>query len=547
MSKTRTFSIRLLKEGYDETNALKEDHNLGDPTVAKDLPPSSTLFVLKNRPHAPWWKGYFKINEELNQVQKGAILFLHTNGRHFAITFGHVAHNINNAAYEYDFGLRVVLNCVQPDKLKSTDSLQPSGAKRQRTQLSVGADLTYFDFDKDSTILKSLTGKVKDEHKKLFNHVTGSDNIRVSSAVTPQGLPDLCSKLLELYEDETYKIEFPNIQNISPVKDPEVIDKLNQKMLEAFREKDENLSLIVPELINYHEGFFVCFKGAGKSLVHEDVFISRYFEYLSLHHKHLEKINCNDLKKHKLIFTDENGNPIGQQHTIFKSLIYDTELDDEKQTYHLCEGNWYLVNNDYIESMNAYLDPFCVASKLIDFDHKNEGDFNKQAAEYSENLICLDCKSVAPTGQNQVEPCDILEVGDDCVILHHVKISTVSAQLSHLFNQGINSIKLLIGEVVAMEKLGSLVEEEAIPAIALKFQEIIKKPKFKVVYSIITHKDIDKKSLNLPLFSRISLMRSLKELEIMRVDAEFSFVSDLSPKKEGRQKLRGNAEKGEAA
>ena len=39
----------------------------------------------------------------------------------------------------------------------------------------------------------------------------------------------------------------------------------------------------------------------------------------------------------------------------------------------------------------------------------------------------------------------------------------------------------------------------------------------KVIYAIITHKDENKKSDNLPLFSRISLMRSIKSLKLMSV------------------------------
>src|SRR5690606_34621386 len=127
------------------------------------LPENATLFVLDSAPREPWWKSYFGVTMPLNQVSKGALIFLPVGDRCFALSFGHVAHNLKDTSYEYDFGLRVTLNSLDPTKLKSTDVLDPGAARRQRTQVPVDSDLTYFDFDRDSAILKSLTGKVKDE------------------------------------------------------------------------------------------------------------------------------------------------------------------------------------------------------------------------------------------------------------------------------------------------------------------------------------------------------------------------------------------------
>jgi hypothetical protein len=47
-----------------------------------------------------------------------------------------------------------------------------------------------------------------------------------------------------------------------------------------------------------------------------------------------------------------------------------------------------------------------------------------------------------------------------------------------------------------------------------------------------------KKSDDLPLFSRISLMRSLKSLKLMSVEAAVCFINDASQKKQGKKKKR---------
>lgn len=548
MSKSRSFSIYLLKEGFDATNALKDDHALDDAIAGTALPEGSTLFVLDNMPTAPWWKTYFGIQKDLKQALKGAIVFLPVNKRVFAVTFGHVSHNLLDTSYEYDFGLRVTLNCLDPDKLKSTDILEPSGAKRQRTQMPTDSDLTYFDFDQDTTILKSLTGKVKAEHKSLFKHATGASNVRVSSDVTPDGLPELCGKLLNLYGDDTYKTTFPGLQNISPVRDPLTMMSLDGLLIEAVKSKSDSLSLSVPEILNYHDGLWATFSGAGAGMIYDDVFIGRYYEYLQLRGVSLNNIDVEVLRKHFLNLTDEEGKPRGERHSIYKCLIFDTTLPESGETYHLCDGNWYLVDTNFVSQLSTFLDPFCAESTFPEFTHENEGAFNEAVAASGAGLICLDKTSITPSGQKAVEPCDVYEILDGKAVLHHVKISTLSAQLSHLFNQGTNSVHLLRDDGEAREKLKALVSASAPANAQDEFTSPIGEDKFKVVFQIITHKNADAKALNFPLFSRISLMRALKDLRRMGIEAAFAFIKDATPASAGKKKKRkskgddGNAE-----
>lgn len=137
MTKIRSFSIYLLKEGFDASNALDDDHALAADIEATSLPAGASIFILDGEPRPPWWRSYFGIGINLNQAHKGALIFLPVGTRCFALCFGHVAHNLKNSSYEYDFGLRVTLNSLDPQKLKSTDTLDPGIAKRQRTQLPI--------------------------------------------------------------------------------------------------------------------------------------------------------------------------------------------------------------------------------------------------------------------------------------------------------------------------------------------------------------------------------------------------------------------------
>lgn len=536
MTKAHSFSIFLLKKDFDPSNALKEENNLHTDVAGDSLPEGAVLFVLDNLPRPPWWKSYFGLQKDLNQVSKGALVFVPARERWFAISFGHVFHNLKDASYEYDFGLRVTLNCVDPEKLKSTDILEPSGAKRQRTQSPVNSDLTFFDFDRDSTILKSLTGKVKANHEGLFKQPTGASNIRISSKATPAELVNLCSSLLDLYQDDAYKAAFPDIQNIAPVRDPVMIERLNARLVEAFHTKNDALSLSVPEIQGYGDGLWGTFSGAGAGKVYDDIFIASYYEYLAEAHVELDAVGPAELKQHHLDLTDEDGSSVRGHFTIFKCLIFDT-IDDGR-TYHLCEGNWYLIDTDYVNKLATYLDPMCKDTTLPPYAHNNEGDYNEKASQASEARVCLDKTNIAPAGQKQIEPCDIFELAGGKAVLHHIKISTLSAQLSHLFNQGTNSVRLLRSDAEAMHNMKTLVSGKVDAAKRAIFVAPLEADQMKVAFGIITHKDKAEKSRNLPLFSRISLMRCMKDLRMMGIEAEFSFIADGSPKSDGKKKKR---------
>src|SRR3546814_13883675 len=118
MTKSRPFSIYLLKAGFDATNALENDHDLLPAAGATSLPNNGTLYILAVERKPPWWRSFFGIQEELWQQFKGAILFLPAVARCFALTFGPVLHHMQDDAYESDFGLirseerRVGKECV---------------------------------------------------------------------------------------------------------------------------------------------------------------------------------------------------------------------------------------------------------------------------------------------------------------------------------------------------------------------------------------------------------------------------------------------------
>jgi uncharacterized protein (TIGR04141 family) len=532
MGKSRPFSIYLLKQGYDGTNSLKEDHKLDTAVPATKLPEGAQLFVLDAPETDVWWTGYFGVKARIKQSSKGALVFLPIDQRWFALTFGHVYQKLRDDCYEHDFGLRVTLNCVDPKKLRSTDTLEPGDARRQRTQAPIESDLTFFDFDRNSSVLKSLTGKVKEQHRSLFKDATGASSLSIKSSATPKELTKLCEDLLGLYKAEDYRKTFPDIQNILPVTDPDTVSKLNDSLIQALRSRRQGLYLTIPDIIDFRKNsYYASFSGQGKSPLYPDVQLATYYEYLDQNNFDVAGIALDDIRRQHLNLVDEDEN-VRERYSICRCLLYDTSLGAQGHTYHLTETKWYRVENTYLQKMQTTLDPLCMDLGFPDFKHKKEGEYNRAVAEENAAFVCLDETDISPTMQTQIEPCDVYAVAANQAVLYHVKRSTHSSQLSHLFNQGMNAVEILKVEPESVQKLLTLLEKNMTDeATRATLSAPVIGQNLKVVFGIITHKDPSLKSLNFPLFSRISLMRAVRWFRVAGTVCEYGFIKDSSDEK----------------
>jgi len=541
--KSRPFTIFLLKQGFDATNSLKEEHELGQVVASDRLPENSSVYILDSQPRPPWWREYFNIDNPLQQSNKGALVFMPVADRWFALSFGHVFHKLRDNCYEYDFGLLVTLNSLDPKKLKSADVMDPGASRRKRTQIPAAADITFLDFDSNTEIVRSLTGAVREDLTELFKSATGSASLKVSLKLLPEELENLCSSLLELYRSNDYLNTFPNVGKISPENDPDIVGALDNQLLQRFAARDPALSLCVPDIVDYRDNTSCRFQGrGGVAEIYTDISLEAFYDYLG------ENINLNDftidkLKSFSVALCDPDGN-ISKAYNIYNCLLLD--IVEHAEVYHICEGSWYRIEREYIEFLKEYLDTKFEPTDLFDYNHDcikdgishySEEAYNSAVANDLPAFICLDQQNMSLDGQTAIEPCDLYTLnradnGDqDVGKLYHLKISTRSSQLSHLFNQGANSAELLILEKKCREKLIALISERIGQNDLQSYCAAVESLNIKVIYGIITTKAPNNLSDNLPLFSRISLMRCFKSLDLMQIPSAITYIPDISPTK----------------
>lgn len=523
MGQARSFSIFLLKSGYTSpAKALKVDHGLVEASHKDGIGTAWPTYLASKVSTAPWWRDYFGISDTLSQGFAGAIVFVGASNRTFALTFGHMRHHLRDESYEHDFGLRATLNSVNPDKIRNTDELDPTTSRRRRTQLPERTDINYFDFDEDSSVLRSLTGAIRPEYKALFSHATGASNLRVSTKERREGLPQLLQSIYEVYEKDTYLTAFPAATSIQPVKDPAILQLLDGKLKEAVQAGSHDLALTIPELMDFQEDFEVSYSGAGKSELYPDADITDYFAYLTARGKPIASLTVADLQHHRLCVTTDDGGKKGD-FSVYRSLVFETTLTEREEVYHISEGVWYRVDADYLKKLASNIDPLFTDLGLPARTEHLEADYNeRQLVAHWPGSVLLDKSNTSPRGEKQVEPCDVARAEGGLLVLTHVKFGVAASDLSHLFTQGANSIDLLNGVEEARAILKDLIRQRD-PN--FDFSGLTNLA-FRVEYVIVTKNDTNRASGALPLFSRISLRRASRALRSMKTEVVVTLVED---------------------
>ncbi|WP_164309172.1 DUF6119 family protein, partial [Pseudomonas viridiflava] len=155
----------------------------------------------------------------------------------------------------------------------------------------------------------------------------------------------LCEELLGLYSSEEYLKAFPNIGKIKPETDPDVVKPLDNKLLKRFIERSDELSLSIPDIIDYQGNTYCRFQGRGGiANIYADVSLEAFYDYLGDNYD-FKSATIETLKSFSIVLCDSEGN-ISKAYSIYNCLLLD--ISGPKKVFHICEGNWYAVDASYV-------------------------------------------------------------------------------------------------------------------------------------------------------------------------------------------------------
>jgi len=518
-------SVRLLKEGLQPEDSVREGVHL----AAWPKLEGAKIALDTMGGHAPKWSKFLELsNEEKAKLKNSTaygLVFVNAAGRWFAVSFGMGHVKLEPACFQQDFGLRVVLNSVDPKQLKSADLRTPDeNTLSRRSQTSRGSDQTAFAIDVERDIVRGLAGKPRDA--KFATRVAGTDSLSMDRRMTVADLPAACADAYKLYQKDDYKKDFGWIDHIRHVRESAIIEKLEHALVAAIDAavksgQSDDLHLAFPIIYNPERASLIRYKGFRSNNLYPDLDFPGYLD--ALRERGKDEYKREDLHGHMVHEVDDAGSDCGDKWRISECLVFETELDGH--TYVLSGDRWYQIDVDLAKEVHdffANVDRVELPAAEAD---DNEEKYNNRLKANEPDLLCLDRKLVTPSGAaSAIEVCDFL--GRDNRLIH-VKDKTSSSRLSHLFSQGTVSGRILILDGGARDRLRDKVTAVQEETGQSDFDDIIcgadsefRASDFTVVYAVLSTGDVAK----LPFFSLVTFRQAARELKLLGYRYAFSWI-----------------------
>ena len=527
--KTQKLSIRLLNKDSEPEDSLRSGVELEDWSRIKRAKISLGKMGGIN---SPKWTDFLGLTESEKDVLRNSttygIVFIPTKDRWFAVSFGMGHVKLDPGKFEQNFGLRIVLNTVDPNQLKSVDIRTPDeNTLMRRSQTSRGSDQTAFNIDTNRDIVCALAGTPR--YDELGSWVAGKDSLTIHRKTVVDDLPQICSEAYIHYEKKDYKESFGWIDQILHIRHSMLIEKLDSQLVGAINKaiKDyvtENLHLAFPVIYEPDKKNNIKYKGFRSSNIYPDLNISQYFE--ALRERGETEYSSDYLTSHKAYEVDDNGKDCGENWKIRDCICFETVLNGD--TYVLSGGLWYRIDHELAKAVEDFFEQ----TSLIDLPPaeagENEEAYNRRVATIGNTgLLCLDRKLIRPTGStSNIEVCDFISREKHLI---HVKNKTSSSRLSHLFNQGTVSARVLIWDNQSRDSVRNKIREIELETKQTGYESMLPpsteefhSSDFTVVYAVLSAGSEPK----LPFFSLLSFRQAARELSMLGYKYAFSWINN---------------------
>ncbi len=511
-------TIFLMKDYVEDFNdCLKSPTSLSSSQIKQRFGLDGSLYYCDSNKKPPRWKQYVDelttdaIDISDNSSNK-AVLLVRIDKRIMAVVFGYGRSFLREEYIERNFGFKVALNTINPNKMRSINAatVEDMVVTTQR-QASYSTSQDEFGLNVTNDIMKGITGEPFDV--AYGNHISGKDSLVVSVFMNLSELKDKLMLYLTAYKGHRYKdIGFEWVDNIAEVRDSVLSEALDFELADAISNRNtEHLHIAPPETTDWDRVIGFCYSGIGKRTGEQESYdlnldLSTYIERIRPGTNVYDKI-----KRDKLYAMTADG-IVFTVSSIYTALVFQTEY--EGKNYILCAGSWYQVETSFFELVNNYIRTHIPIS-AIDLPpceaNMYEADYNRKIADENPDYCLMDQYMIAvENGPKKIEACDIFTKQKQLI---HVKNKGQSAQLSHLFAQGKISAECFVGD----EQFRRQVCEQTAKKFGSEIFDYNSKPRsneYEVIYAIIDDKNstlVEK----LPFFSKVNLMLTAQELDRM--------------------------------
>ena len=511
-------TIFLVKEHVHEfKNCLKSADSLSSSKLKARFGLDGTIYYCDSSKKFPRWKSYLdELSEETIDITENAsnkaVMLLCVRDRIMAVVFGYGRSFLKEECLERNFGLKVALNTIDPNKMRSINAatIEDMVVTTQR-QASYSTTQDEFGLNVTNDIMKGLTGEPYDPI--YGNHISGKDSLVVSVHMEMTDLKEQLELYYDAYSGSRYKeIGFEWVDNVAEIRDSVQSEALDFELSTAIEKREvDHLHIAPPETTNWDRIIGFCYSGIGKKLdeaesYNLDLDLTEYIEKIKAGTNILSKLH-----RDKLYAMNSDGTPFVIC-SIYAALVFQIKYDEKN--YILCSGTWYYVESSFFNQVNSFINAKIPLSNVNLPDcpsDKDEGAYNEMVAESNPDFCLMDRKLIAvENGPKKIEACDIFTRDKKLI---HVKNKGQSAQLSHLFSQGKVAAECFVSDLnfrkqvsdIAVQKFGSEVFD---------YNQKPQSSEFEIVYAIIDTKSSSLEA-KLPFFSKVNLMITAQELDRM--------------------------------
>lgn len=370
-----------------------------------------------------------------------AIVFIQSQERWFALTFGYGYRSLDSAMCEDNFGFRVAMNCLNEDHIKSIGShvLGHHSMKMDRT-FSADGRLDDFGLGYYDEFIRRVNAKPIDT--EFGARVDGADSLEIQRTHLPEDWDAFFASVMKYFESNLIHERYNLFSRFTLVSDARTKNFLEEQLasdilagveLELWPQFERN----VPEdLAGYR---FIT--DQGEEQITED--FPTIQQYRALYESRRAQINPTRLKRDRIQAISEADEILGSW-PIRTCIDYSYESQSQEQaarTYFLEGGRWIQAKHGYLNELNEALKSvYCAEFDLpAAAQGAPEPEYNKALAR-ARDWALLDGDLVYPPGETAIEICDLYN-GDKQLI--HVKRLKGSSFTSYVLQQVGNSCKLL--------------------------------------------------------------------------------------------------------
>lgn len=545
MAKIKTFSPYLAKPSVtdfddlltDKARALLEEGKAIKST-SDGFGDGAAAYVFPGVPFVPSWVGLLKSSFEMPPKlfsQSPCALLTFKKGEYtFATSFSYAHVYLDDAKTEAEFGLKVAINFINDEKLRSVERSNIGAAIRDYAQAAGQRDLRSFGFDDALDLIRKISGQATDN--EFADRVTGSRALRFSKRIEIGDLPSAAIEAIELFNSDAYQeTSFKIIDFLSPVADPDVVSVLDEALVSAIRDGTDEFEVAIPEILPENTGSFR-FERAGSNEFHPDLSLDMYREGLG---DDLANLTLDDLNEHSVTAHTDDEERQTKRWSVYCALVGSLALNGGR--YALNEGSWYRIDNAYKDSADQKFLELCgkpdkrfrplkkiyqqkQKGKKQKVNYQSEASYNEEISAETDYLL-LDRRLIRIDEKpgSGIEACDLLDV-EGRRFIHVKKSSRQSSVLSHFFKQGCNSAQLVRkyerfkpGVIAVVKKHYGSKKAQQLEA------ALNPRNRWTIEFQIADFPRPDG-SHNIPFFSKLTLREEARNMEAMGFDVSVRFI-----------------------